>query len=232
MLASGPGPVGHSGDLQALLCLSSCLVLRRICWVHNGDVHRVSQRLASTLTRASPSQLSRPWRKIRQGPELLGVSSFQDRVIKQGDNPSRELGGGLPLPQGLGLSLSVGGLLLLLASLLGLCRFLPPYCIGKERQILQLRPAGILGPGYFQSLKLKPVHAVCFSRHLIRLSLHKDLASCLEADTMLQGGELGPGVFLHIGFCGEQNCLHWSQFRVSPLGEEEGREVSRLSLLV
>lgn len=41
---------------------------------------------------------------------------------------------------------------------------------------------------------------------------------------MLQAGELGPGVFLHMRCCGEQNCLDWTQLRISQLGRGRGQE--------
>lgn len=41
---------------------------------------------------------------------------------------------------------------------------------------------------------------------------------------MFQAGELEPGVFLHIGCRGEQNCLDWTQLRISQLGTGEGQE--------
>lgn len=37
---------------------------------------------------------------------------------------------------------------------------------------------------------------------------------------MLQAGELVLGVFLHIRCCGEQNCLDWTQLRISQLGRK------------
>lgn len=89
-----------------------------------------------------------------------------------------------------------------------------PRPLPKQRETnLIVQASRNPGPLLFSELKIEA--RGLFSQYLLDSSLHraafflptrKDLASGLEADDVFQAGGVGPGVFLLIGCCGEQNA--------------------------